>query len=158
MSEPIEDKDKLIAELTERAEKAEAKTGEVTQLKKALTLSKKQSEELAKKIDEMGDEEMVITNGVVEGTTIMVQTAAEYAEYSAQNGRYMGRKLGTKTKPTIEELRACINSNWTPKRFMDKHGLDADDLKQIVWKLSLAELRGKSIKYSIEQNFFSREG
>lgn len=154
------DRDKEIEELKAKLEAAEAKaepSKEVEELTKQLTLSKKESEKLAKTINDMEDN-MVIVDGVVEGTSIMVMTPDEYQEYSKKNGRYMGRKIGTKTKPSIEELRACINSKWTPQRFMDKHGMDADDLKQLVWKLSTKELRGKPIKYSIEQNYFSREG
>lgn len=114
--------------------------------------------ELTRQIGEMGKTEMRIVNGVVDGTAIMVMTPDEYADYSKQNGRVMGRVAGTKTVCSIEELRALINSNWTPSMVMEKHGISADELQQLVWQLSLKELRDKPIKYDIKRDFFSKEG
>jgi hypothetical protein len=87
---------------------------------------------------------------------ITILTATEYAEYSTANGRVMGRKKGQKTKCTIEELRALINSKWNPKQIMAKHGMDAEDFKQLVWKLSERELRDRPLKFDISQDFIER--
>lgn len=87
---------------------------------------------------------------------ITILTATEYDEYSKANGRVMGRKKGQKTKCSIEELRALINSKWNPKQIMDKHGMDDEDFKQLVWKLSKQELRDRPLKFNLEQNFIER--
>jgi len=114
---------------------------------------------LTKEIQEMENNTYQIVGGQVNNTKIKVFTPDEYKEYSKQeHGLIMGRHPEQKTNCSIEELRALINSNWTPKMVMEKHGMSAEDLKQLVWKLSKAELRDKPIKYSIEGNFFSREG
>ena len=105
---------------------------------------------LGKEIQEM--------DGQFTGTHIKVLTPDEYREYSAKQGLIMGRHPNQKTRCTIEELRALINANWTPKMVMEKHGLSAEELKQLVWQLSKRELRDKPIKFSIENNFFSKEG
>ena len=114
--------------------------------------------ELSKEIAEMGNTSYEIVGGQVNNTNIKVFTPDEYKEYSASLGLIYGRKPEQKTRCTIEELRALINSGWTPSRVMEKHGLSAEDLKQLVWKLSKKELRDKPIKFSIEGNFFGREG
>ena len=114
--------------------------------------------DISKDIEAMEDRDFDIVGGQVVGLNIKVMTPDEYKEYSAGNGLIMGRRPDQKTRCTIEELRALINSNWTPKMVMDKHGLTADDLKQLVWQLSKRELRDKPIKYSIEGNYFSKEG
>jgi uracil DNA glycosylase len=124
----------------------------------ATAKSKTKEAELAKEIAQMEENTYQIVGGQVHNTKIKVFTPDEYKEFSAQNGLIMGRHPDQKTPCSIEELRALINSNWTPKMVMEKHGMTPEDLKQLVWKLSKAELRDKPIKYSIEGNFFSREG
>jgi len=74
-------------------------------------------------------------------------TVDEYKEYSAANGTYMGRKPGQKTKLTTQELRVLINENWTPQEVKDKHGIDDEELKSIVYQLSKEEQRDKPIKF-----------
>ncbi len=110
------------------------------------------------RIEAMEDRDFRPVKGRVAGTKIRVMTPDEYKAYSAENGLIMGRKPNEKTKCGIEELRSIINSNWTPGMVMEKHGLNAEDLKQVVWKLSNSELRERAIKYSIERDNFSREG
>lgn len=88
--------------------------------------------------------------------TLAVLTASEYDTYSAANGRYRGRKEGKKTVCTIEELRALINSKYTPKMIMQKHGLSAEEFKQLVWALSKSELRDKPLRFSIEQDMIEK--
>jgi hypothetical protein len=135
---------------------------ELTNTKRELTNTKKLTEEqsarLTQEIESMGDRSYDIVGGQIQGLNIKIMTPDEYREYSEENGLIMGRRPEQKTVCSIEELRALINSNWTPKMVMEKHGLTADDLKQLVWKLSKKELRDKPIKYSIEGNYFSREG
>jgi hypothetical protein len=59
----------------------------------------------------------------------------------------MGRKQGQKTKLSTEELRVLINEKWTSEEVKDKHGLDDEELKQVVWKLSQEERLDKPIKF-----------
>ena len=136
-------------ELAEQLKEERAKNQELVKSKAEIEA------ELTEKIANM--EVPTITNGVTPGG-IKVMTAEDYGKYSKENGRIMGRKPDQKTECTIEELRALINSNWSPKMVMEKHGIDADELKQLVWALSKAELRDKPIKYSIERDQFGREG
>ena len=89
-------------------------------------------------------------------SNITILTATEYAEYSKANGRVMGRKVGQKTKCSIEELRALINSKWTPKQIIAKHGMSDEDFKQLVWSLSKQELRDRPLKFDISQDFIER--
>lgn len=82
-------------------------------------------------------------------------TQPEYEEYSLAAGRtrYGGEK-GVKVHATIEELRAYINSHWTPSMLMEKWQMDEEELKQLVWKLSKAELRDRPIKVNFKNDFF----
>ena len=113
---------------------------------------------LAQEIKDMDVPDTIERGGLDVSTGCFVFTPDEYAAYSKANGRIMGRPEGTKTKCTIEELRALINSEWTPSMIMEKHGMDAEEFKQLVWKLSKREMRGKPIKYSISRDSISREG
>jgi hypothetical protein len=79
---------------------------------------------------------------------IMTMTASEYGEYSEKHGRVMGREKGQKTKLTTQELRVLINADWKPDAIMDKHGINDEELKQVVWKLSEEELRESPIQYN----------
>lgn len=87
----------------------------------------------------------------VDGETIekelMVLTPTEYADYSKSKGTIMGRRPDQKTVCTTEELRILINEGWTPEQVKDKHGIDDEELKQLVWKLSKEEQRDKPIKF-----------
>ncbi len=88
----------------------------------------------------------------------LTMTPDEYRAYSASNGRIMGRLPNQKSKCTIEELRALINSDWTPSMVMEKHGMSENDLQQLIWKLSSQELRDRPIKLEIKRDFFGKEG
>lgn len=85
----------------------------------------------------------------------ITRTAAEYAEYSLSQGRtrYGGVK-GVKVKATPEELRALINSHWTPSMCMEKWQYTETDLKWLVRELSELELRDKDIICNFKQDFF----
>ena len=91
--------------------------------------------------------------GISENEGIHIFTAQEYADYSAANGRFEGRRKGQKTIPTIEDLRSLINAQKKPKYVMDKFGINAEEFKQLVWKLSKAELRGRPLKFDISQDY-----
>lgn len=159
-SQVLIDAEARIKELELEKEQATTDMTELVQenseLKETVTMSKEAQARLTQEIEDM--EIPTIVDGRVEGSNLRVYTTTQYKEHSEANGRYMGRRLNQKTKMTIEELRVLINSKWTPKMVMDKHGLTEGDLQQLVWKLSKREMRDKPIKYSIELNFFSREG
>ena len=151
-----EDKDKEIRELKA---KLLAKDDALVEKDNALTIAKDNGEALALEIENMEQPEAgQAVKGQADINGCFTFTPDEYAEHSKQKGLIMGRRPDQKTQCTIEELRALINSEWTPKMIMEKHGLSAEDLKQLVWKLSKRELRGKPIKFSIERDMFSREG
>jgi len=76
--------------------------------------------------------------------TLRTFSTTEYAEYSKANGRTMGRKDGEKTKLSSQELRVLINSKWSPREIMDKHGIDENELQSVINVLSMEELRGKN--------------
>jgi hypothetical protein len=124
----------------------------------AVPKKKEKEVRLTQDIEKMEEQNFDIVGGQVVGLNIKVLTPDEYRDYSAEQGLIMGRRPDQKTKCSIEELRALINSNWTPKMVMEKHGIDAGDLQQLVWRLSKKELRDNPIKYSIEGNFFGKEG
>ena len=84
-------------------------------------------------------------------------TPDEYKAYSAERGLIMGRRPDQKTKCSIEELRAAINSDKTPSWLMEKHGMTEFDLQQLIWKLSAKELRDNPIKLNIKRDFFGKE-
>lgn len=88
-----------------------------------------------------------------ENSKITIMTAEEYGEYSKANGRFEGRKKGQKTEATIEELRALINSGRKPQYMMAKWGLDEEEFKDLVWKLSKRELRDKPLRFDIQRDF-----
>lgn len=113
---------------------------------------------MMKEIEAMGEQEMVVANGVIVGTAIQVLTPDEYRDYSKAQGRIMGRLPNQKTVCSIEELRSLINSNWSPSMIQEKHGMDNEELKQLVWKLSLRELRDRPIKLDFTRDQFGKEG
>ena len=80
-------------------------------------------------------------------THIKTYSAEEYKAMSKANGTSMGRKPNQKTKLSTEELRVLINEKWTAEEVKDKHGLDDEELKQVVWKLSQEERLDKPIKF-----------
>lgn len=86
-------------------------------------------------------------DGEIVEKELMVLTPTEYADYSKAKGTIMGRRPDQKTVCTTEELRILINEGWTPEQVKDKHGIDDEELKQLVWKLSKEEQRDKPIKF-----------
>ncbi len=99
-------------------------------------------------------ENEVIVPEIIVGT-ISVRTASEYAEYSKGQGRTSyGGEVGVETKPTIEELRAYINSHWKPSMLMEKWQFTEAKLMALVHKLSRKELRDKPVICNFKQDFF----
>ena len=89
------------------------------------------------------------------GEKITIRTAEEYFAYQKSQGRTaFGGEIGKKIPISVEELRAYINSKWTPSMVMEKYQLDVDDLQQAVWKLSKKELREKPISFNLKYNIF----
>lgn len=84
---------------------------------------------------------------VVPAKELLTLTAQEYRDYSKSKGTYMGRKDGEKTKLTTEELRILINEGWTPDDVKEKHGIDDEELEQVVWKLSREERLDKPLRF-----------
>ena len=82
-------------------------------------------------------------------------SAKEYAEYSKANGRTaFGGEVGKKMNPKLEEIRALINSKWTPSMVLEKFQLEEIDLAFMVRELSLLEMRDKEIKCDFKNNLF----
>lgn len=81
------------------------------------------------------------TRQVVEGEVIAkfssTMTTSEYAQYSKENGRYMGREAGQVTELSPEEFVVLSQDNWTPKQIMDKHGIDLIKLQQVADRVPL---------------------
>ena len=92
---------------------------------------------------------------VVKTTGIQTFTAEEYGDYSVAGGRsrYGGEK-GVKVNATIEELRAYINSGWRPSMLLEKWQMSEEELKQLTWALSRAELRDRQPTINYKQDFF----
>lgn len=86
-------------------------------------------------------------DGEIVEKELVVMTPSEYEAYSKAKGTIMGRRPDQKTKCSTEELRILINEGWTPEQVKDKHGMDDEELKQLVWKLSKEEQRDKPIKF-----------
>jgi len=84
---------------------------------------------------------------------IAVLTPLEYQAYSKANNRFEGRAKGKKTKPTTEEVRALINGGMKPQYMMNKWGLNADEFKDLIWKLSKKELRESPLRFDIKSDF-----
>ena len=84
---------------------------------------------------------------VVPVKVFTVESPTEYAESSKARGTIMGRKPDEKTVLTIEELRVLINEGWTAEQVKDKHGLNDEELEQVVWKLSKEERLSKPIRF-----------
>ncbi len=153
----LTDKEKDLEVMLAKQDKEDAQK-EVVELQKTVKLSKAAEVRLTEEIEAMADSEVNIVNGQVVGTGIRVYTPDEYEAHCTEVGTVMGRKKGQKTNPTIEELRATINGNRKPSWFMRKTGISAEELKQLIWKLSKKEMRDNPIKFSIEQDFFGKEG
>ena len=127
---------------------------ENAELKKALAANKSHTAESEARLTKMisGMEEAGGDTGAC-----LTFTPDEYKAYSAERGLIMGRRPDQKTKCSIEELRAAINSDKTPSWLMEKHGMTEFDLQQLIWKLSYKELRDNPIKLNIKRDFFGKE-
>lgn len=78
-----------------------------------------------------------VVEGELVGSGTLVMTATEYAKYSKENGRHMGREAGQKTQLTAEEFVVLSKENWTPKQIMDKHGIDLKELQAVAGSVAL---------------------
>ena len=91
--------------------------------------------------------QLLEADSVVPAKELVVMTPDEYGEYSKAKGTIMGRRHDQKTELTTQELRILINEKWTPEQVKDKHGINDEELKQVVWRLSKEEQRDKPIKF-----------
>lgn len=132
---------------------------EVVRLAKEYDLAQKGDDEFE---DTKPPKTKAVTKPVLKGEVVdkpekfsATMTQPEYEDYSLSAGRtrYGGEK-GVKAVATIEELRAYINSNWTPSMLMEKWQFTEEDMEQLVWKLSKAELRDKPIVVNFKNDFF----
>lgn len=78
-----------------------------------------------------------VLEGDVIAPTFLTLKASEYAEYSKENGRYMGREAGESTELSPEEFVVLSQDNWTPKQIMDKHGITLEQLQQVADRVPL---------------------
>ena len=131
-------------------------TEENKQLKQEIVAKEESEAALTIKINEMEDKDFSIVDGAIYGTKIKVLSPDQYREHSAESGLIMGRHPKQVMAMTIEDLRAKINSKWTPKMIMEQSGMDVEAFKQLVWKLSTSELRDKPIRFSITANTIER--
>lgn len=93
------------------------------------------------------EKDVVVPEIVDDGQHIKVMSASDYLDMHDKNGTPYGRKQNQKTKLSTEELRILINEKWTPEQVKEKHGIDDEELKQVVWKLSQEERLDKPIKF-----------
>lgn len=78
-----------------------------------------------------------VVEGEIVGSGVMVMTPDEYASYSKANGRVMGREQGEKTVMTPEEFVVLSKEGWSPKRMMEKHGIDLKELQDVASRVAL---------------------
>lgn len=78
-----------------------------------------------------------VVEGEVVGSGVMVMAASEYEKYSKDNGRVMGRAQGEKTVLTPEEFVVLSKEGWSPKRIMEKHGIDLRELQDVASRVAL---------------------
>lgn len=78
-----------------------------------------------------------VVEGELVGSGVMVMTPTEYAKYSKDNGRVMGREQGQKTQLTPEEFVVLSKEGWTPKQLMEKHGIDMKELQDVASRVAL---------------------
>ena len=78
-----------------------------------------------------------VLEGEIVGSGVMVMSPDEYAKYSKDNGRVMGRAQGEKTVMTPEEFVVLSKEGWSPKRMMEKHGIDLKELQDVASRVAL---------------------
>lgn len=78
-----------------------------------------------------------VVEGELVGSGTMVMTPDEYAAYSKANGRIMGREPDQKTQLSPEEFVILSKEGWSPKRIMDKHGIDLKELQDVASRVAL---------------------
>lgn len=78
-----------------------------------------------------------VVEGEIVGSGTMVMTPDEYAAYSKANGRIMGREQGQKTVMTPEEFVVLSKDGWSPKKMMEKHGIDLKELQEVASRVAL---------------------
>ena len=75
----------------------------------------------------------------------MRMSVDEYKEWSRSQGRIMGRLPNQKTYPTEEEMRILINSGYKRAMVKEKHGLDDNEINNILVSMSNKEHRDKVV-------------
>lgn len=78
-----------------------------------------------------------VVEGEIVGSGVLVMTPDEYVKYSKDNGRVMGREHGEKTLMTPEEFVILSKEGWSPKRMMEKHGIDLKELQDVAARVAL---------------------
>lgn len=78
-----------------------------------------------------------VVEGEIVGSGVLVMSADEYSKYSKDHGRFMGREQGQKTVMTPEEFVVLSKEGWTPKRMMEKHGIDLKELQDVASRVAL---------------------
>jgi len=108
-------------------------------------------------LEAFSNEEKSRASGVIipEVVGIQILSPEEYMEQNIRAGRAPhGGVLGEAQLVTVEELRAYINSGWTPSMCMGKWQIDEEALKQLIWRLSQAEMRDRPITINYKMDFF----
>ena len=77
--------------------------------------------------------------------SVMVMTPDEYREWSKAQGRIMGRLPNQVTFPTEEELRVLINSGYTRAMIKEKHGVNDEQINELLVRMSNKERRDKVV-------------
>lgn len=76
---------------------------------------------------------------------IMVMTPDEYRDWSVAQGRIMGRNPNQVTFPTEEEMRVLINTGYTRAMIKEKHGVNDEQIDQLLKNMSFKERRDKVV-------------
>jgi len=76
---------------------------------------------------------------------IMVFTPDEYRDWSASQGRIMGRLPNQVTMPTEEEMRVLISSGWNRAMIKEKHGVSDAQIDALLVSMSNKERRDKVV-------------
>ncbi len=78
-----------------------------------------------------------VVEGELVGSGTLVMTPDEYAQYSKDNGRIMGREPDQKTQLSPEEFVVLSKEGWSPKRIMEKHGITLSELQSVTGRVAL---------------------
>lgn len=76
---------------------------------------------------------------------VMIMTPDEYRDWSLSQGRIMGRRPDQVTFPTEEEMRILINTGYTRAMIKEKHGVNDEQIDQLLKNMSFKERRDKVV-------------